>query len=735
MDADLDFVSEPTDDHLCPICTKVLTKPFLTDCGHYLCYTCRDHLLGSGKNDCPECRDPNGAKDARLNKHLQRQVNSLKVHCRYYKDGCDWVGELNYLEKHLHVFVADSSIPRTECGFIPLVCPLGCDERVRSSAMEEHTKHDCMYVCEHCGYYNKREIVTEKHYPLCEFFPMECPNRCSIEKLKRNQFEMHLEQCPLQVIQCPFTSAGCTVQLPRREMEQHEENAMRQHLRMVMNLQFAKPKHAQKPRAPSLTVDDSQYLFNLTPVEFTIKDVLELKKSNTEWVSPPFYTHPHGYKVCLIVYPNGIESGSGSHMSVFVGLMKGNYDDQLKWPVEMDIAIELLNWREDNGHHERTVTINSEYYRVSKNDIWMSPCEVQFIHHSALFSSTTAHEYLNNSRIQFRVNPPYIVSTPSVIPAPSWQNPHDVSQSLCEFILTEFSKRKQSNNQFYSPPFLTHDNGYKMCLRVHANGYRSGKSTHISVYVQLMAGKNDDKLQWPFDGDIVFELLNWRADRNHYCETVSISAISDFVKLAKHKGTIGASFGHYETIPLLSLRNCTAGTEYICKELADSVRFRVKQVAVYSAPPQLRTPSSNGQQLSVCEFTLTEFSKRKQLDNKFYSPPFYTHQHGYKLCLGVNANGYSRGKGTHVSVYVKIMPGEYDENLNWPFVGKMEIELLNRRNESGHRKKPFPISVTDNYCRVLEGDFGMSRGDHLFISHSSLTEYLQDDCLRFRVNL
>ena len=127
-----------------------------------------------------------------------------------------------------------------ECGFILLVCPLGCGERVRSSAMEEHIKSYCSkrsYVCEHCGYYNNHDIVTEKHYPLCELFPVECPNKCSIENLKRNQFEKHLEeQCPLQVIQCPFTSAGCTLQLPRREMEEHEDKAMRQHLRMVMSL-------------------------------------------------------------------------------------------------------------------------------------------------------------------------------------------------------------------------------------------------------------------------------------------------------------------------------------------------------------------------------------------------------------------------------------------------------------------------------------------------------------------
>ena len=93
------FVIEPSDDHLCPICTEPLMEPYLTDCGHYLCYTCRGRLLASGTVQCPECREPNVLKDARLNKHLQRQVNGLKVRCQHHDVGCEWVGELRYLQQ------------------------------------------------------------------------------------------------------------------------------------------------------------------------------------------------------------------------------------------------------------------------------------------------------------------------------------------------------------------------------------------------------------------------------------------------------------------------------------------------------------------------------------------------------------------------------------------------------------------------------------------------------------
>ena len=725
----LNFLSEPTNDQLCPICVEPMMQPYLTDCGHYLCYACRGRLLASGKAACPECREPNGAKDARLNKHLQRQVSNLKVRCQHHEVGCQWVGELLYLKEHL-----DPLLRR--CGFILLLCPLGCGERFRSSSMEEHISSYCskrLCACEHCGYSNKYDIVTEKHYPLCQLFPVECPNKCStVENVKRVQLKMHLEeQCPLQVIQCPFTSAGCTVQLPRRKMEEHENKAVHQHLRMVMTLLNTKQKN--EPFVPSLATEDTQYLVNLPPVEFAITDFLKMKESNTEWVSPPFYTHPNGYKLCLVVYPNGLILGRGSHVSIFVGLLTGERNDQLVWPLEVDVIIKLLNWKDDKDHYERSMTMNSEYYRVTKDGIKMSSGGMQFIHHSLLcFDSSTNTEYLQNNCLRLRVDSPIIYSTPLVVPTPSWLDPNNAVESVCEFTLTEFTKRKQSNNGFYSTPFYTHPNGYKLCLKVHPNGLSSAKDTHISVYVVIMAGDNDDFLHWPFAGDVVVELMNWRENKGHKSVTISSFGLH---KVAE--GTVGTYFGHGKFITQSSLSyDRTNNTEYLHN---DSLRWRVKQVAVYSTPLLLKTPSwqdpHNVSRL-VFECTLNEFSKRKQFNNWFFSPPFYTKQLGYKMCLNVNASGSS----DDVSVYVRLMAGDNDDKLRWPFVGDIDIMLLNWREDKGHYKKTMSINEGKGFVRVLEGNYGQLWGNYKFIPQSSLlynrstnTEYLQDDCLRFRV--
>ena len=74
---------------------------------------------------------------------------------------------------------------------------------------------------------------------------------------------------------------------------------------------------------------------------------------------------------------------------------------------------------------------------------------------------------------------------------------------------------------------------------------------------------------------------------------------------------------------------------------------------------------------------MTEFEKHKRDSDIWFSEPFYSHPHGYKLCLKVDANGFSSAKGTHVSVAVRLMRGQFDDQLQFPFNGKITIQLIN----------------------------------------------------------
>ena len=75
---------------------------------------------------------------------------------------------------------------------------------------------------------------------------------------------------------------------------------------------------------------------------------------------PPFYTHSHGYKFCVDVLPQGYGDGKGTHVSIYTHLMKGQFDDHLKWPFRGEITIQIVNQDGNHDHVEGTILYNDE---------------------------------------------------------------------------------------------------------------------------------------------------------------------------------------------------------------------------------------------------------------------------------------------------------------------------------------------------------------------------------------
>ena len=59
--------------------------------------------------------------------------------------------------------------------------------------------------------------------------------------------------------------------------------------------------------------------------------------------SPPFYTSPHGYRMCIRTYLNGDGIGKGTHVSVFFVVMRSEHDNLLSWPFKQSVRLTLLN--------------------------------------------------------------------------------------------------------------------------------------------------------------------------------------------------------------------------------------------------------------------------------------------------------------------------------------------------------------------------------------------------------
>ena len=94
----------------------------------------------------------------------------------------------------------------------------------------------------------------------------------------------------------------------------------------------------------------------------------------------------------------------------------------------------------------------------------------------------------------------------------------------CKITMNGYTYHKTSKDRWFSPPFYDRPGGYKFCLKVHVSGPRS----HVSVFVYLMKGLNDDRLVWPFQGSIEIQLVNQKKHNK--------SVVIEFDKKAASRG-------------------------------------------------------------------------------------------------------------------------------------------------------------------------------------------------------
>ena len=71
--------------------------------------------------------------------------------------------------------------------------------------------------------------------------------------------------------------------------------------------------------------------------------------------SDSFYTESHGYKLKVLLYPNGNGAGEDTHLSVYIVVMKGEYDAILSWPFNKKVAFTLIDQQEDPLERENVV--------------------------------------------------------------------------------------------------------------------------------------------------------------------------------------------------------------------------------------------------------------------------------------------------------------------------------------------------------------------------------------------
>ena len=171
----------------------------------------------------------------------------------------------------------------------------------------------------------------------------------------------------------------------------------------------------------NMTIHDGEMLDQVAPCIIRMANFAELKRKKEGWHSKPFLAFNEGYQMCLSVNADGYGDGKGTHVSVFLHLMKGPHDDKLEqsgyWPLRGTFTIELLNQVSDKDHHSRKIVFST--YRhddstervVVGNEATKGWGHHQFISHSTLLHHSD-NGYLRNDALYFRIS--YIIQNDAI---------------------------------------------------------------------------------------------------------------------------------------------------------------------------------------------------------------------------------------------------------------------------------------------------------------------------------
>ena len=432
-----EFLAETSEEYHCKRCQCVARElSIAVCCGLHYCLECLSPYHQAGQ-PCPGC----GQEQFGIMPHVryQRSILALEVRCSMKERGCRWTGKLQDLEDHLDV-------DKAGCEYVDVECPNKCDKPVPRYAIPHHLERSCPkrdYNCGYCGFTGSYEVVCNDHYPECDSYPIPCPNSCTVVSIEQGTLRTHLRMCPYQEIECEVF--GCGEKFQRENLERHMDENASQHVGMMsvalreMSADFATKLREQESESRTreretadiireirrekdteiaalkkqleelkITVDSKvskikencsqqmsvigthlQVVCGRAPYHFTVSDYTQKVQNDHMWCSPPMYICKNGPKLFLSLQPYGAigTNARSTHVSLKLGVIEGEYDDNVKWPIRCSITVQLLN------QHR-----NQDHYTVNRGFQWSRPMHR---HGIGFFGNEDEHRFISHKDLEW----------------------------------------------------------------------------------------------------------------------------------------------------------------------------------------------------------------------------------------------------------------------------------------------------------------------------------------------
>ncbi|XP_021423916.2 TNF receptor-associated factor 5 isoform X1 [Oncorhynchus mykiss] len=377
----LKFVKNLEEHYVCPTCKGVVLNPHQTSCGHISCYRCIQGLLenspattsaclldrGLIRSDeeherytCPEVeiKCPNKCsqmiKRCMLEDHAD-QCPEVKTDCVYKKYGCSVrerraqvkVHEETALNHHILLVLGSNTKLETQMEILQQ------EVLLRHKELQERSR--------------QVSGLEEGVRPLAQLVS-RCDNTLSAVQGSLEDQRDHISSVQLQLEEL---SSVFGPGVAREELGQIRASldALRQQVSVTEGLKdhLGELKETYMRHSRLLSIHTAQLECNeehFRELESTsydgkliwkLRDYRKKKEAGARGQGPclssvPFHTGRCGYKMAARAYLNGDGAGRDTHLSLYVVLMRGDFDPLLPWPFRQPVSLSVLDQSGTNNH-------------------------------------------------------------------------------------------------------------------------------------------------------------------------------------------------------------------------------------------------------------------------------------------------------------------------------------------------------------------------------------------------
>lgn len=426
-----------------------------------------------------------------LDRFVDREVQSLTLHCVNHEHGCKWKGELRKREAHEAV-----------CDYVKVLCVHSdCGKLVTRAQLADHLEQSCQYRLNTCQYCYAQVIIAamkEHHETECPAVQIEC-TKCYRKDIPRGQMASHIDpvngDCEGTTAPCPWSQIGCPESKAMKLQDRKDHDAKNVAVHMTLLFQTVMQLLSLVGIGSNLREPDHVNSKDVNipcqkELERCVEQIEHALKENEELESKLLQQEQRIHQ---------LESGGAGRNEPSPNLCVTGQESTIELSRRIhneaaktaDLEVLIIEGNRQNEDLQRQVATLARSLEAAKETINRLQRQFESMSHSLALRNVTL------SDLEEYVTQQEVTSHDGVL---LWK-------------ISDFARRRrdaQSGAQvsFYSPCFFTSRYGYKMCGRIYLNGDGIGKGTHISIFFVVMRGQYDAMLRWPFRQKVTFMLLD-----------------------------------------------------------------------------------------------------------------------------------------------------------------------------------------------------------------------------------